>query len=761
MTRRVWLPGTFILALPLLLNAQDLPPAQAGGVADISVQGYYLGGNSQPLTAISGTGISFREYLPGLGFVTGNLEGYADSTHGRAGDNFVTLHGLRWKGRRWTLTGGDFKFRTALVPAPFTNYSYPEIAARGVKVEMTDGMRHFTFFGGEETLQTGPRITFRTQAPQSILGAAVEQGFGERLRIGVRYLGLSSPESRIAENPFFFPEGSEFRRTDSLSLQSAFVAGRGLTLFSDTTLSREQFASIALYTRTAPFSSIIGARWQREKLTFTLNYGSLSRSALPALGYYFGDRKGPFAEVRYKVFGSFELFGSAVRSENNIERNAAILNFSTEDVTGGASAILPWKIGLSGQYSTIGLRGELLSDPAQNQSQRNSQSQVSLSRTISNHSLTFTGRDLDLVNRSYRQKQKSAEIQDNVHFSRFGLGGAVRMQQQSSNGQLQNSLFVRGSGQMRLRRVSVYGQFEVGNDLINKTLFATNSVNTTVAGVEIPMVRGWTMRIEAFRTTLLTALNPANILVLQTQGSGVADILNDFNQWSFFVRLSHRTHWGAPLPETVESSNQVVYGTIEGFVYDDAAGAHGSAGVSVKLDKSRTASTDASGRYRFVDVPEGAHAVTLNVDDLAAEFSPGPAPPASTGVKPRSATRVDLRVVKAGSSIRGVVRGLAVEDQGVARLENIVANLFPVRDGAEAIYTTCDSAGEFAFYNLTPGLYRVSIDAATLPENYVLVLAGEVEVDLAAAAEVPAVGFRIEKRVPQLPVRQVFDASVR
>jgi hypothetical protein len=181
----------------------------------------------------------------------------------------------------------------------------------------------------------------------------------------------------------------------------------------------------------------------------------------------------------------------------------------------------------------------------------------------------------------------------------------------------------------------------------------------------------------------------------------------------------------------------------------------------VKLDKSRTASTDASGRYRFVDVPEGAHAVTLNVDDLAAEFSPGPAPPASIGVKPRSAARVDLRVVKAGSSIRGGVRGLAVEDQGVARLENIVANLFPVRDGAEAIYTTCDSAGEFAFYNLTPGLYRVSIDAATLPENYVLVLAGEVEVDLAAAAEVPAVGFRIEKRVPQLPVRQVFDASVR
>jgi hypothetical protein len=315
---------------------------------------------------------------------------------------------------------------------------------------------------------------------------------------------------------------------------------------------------------------------------------------------------------------------------------------------------------------------------------------------------------------------------------------------------------VRASGQARFRHFSVYGQFETGNDLINKTLFATNSVNTTVAGVEIPF-HGWTIKAEAFRTTLISNLNPVNILVLQTQGQGVSDLLNNFNQWSFYLRVGHRTHWGAPLPEAAAlTNNQVIYGAVEGFVYDDASGSHGAPGVSVQLDRSRTADTNAAGRYRFDDVPEGAHLVALNTAELAAEFSPGPAPPDSIRVKPRGIARADLRVVKAGSSLQGVVRGLAKEDEGVVRLENIVINLSS-RDG----YTSCDSGGEFAFYNLTAGQYLVSIDRATLPEDYVLVSEAALPATLSAGNGVPALLFRIEKRVHELPVRKVFERVMR
>ena len=742
------------LALPLALSAQDSPPDQAGGTADIAVQGYYLGGNSQPVTALSGLDISFREYLPKFGFLTGNLEGYADSSRGRAGNNSITAHDLRWKGRRWTITAGDYTFRTAIVPPPFTNYSYPELGARGAKLEMIDGLRQVTVFAGEETLREGPRITFRVHVPQFVTGASVEQTFGGRLLMGIRYLRLSSSQNEIAANRFFFQQGAEFVRTDSLSAQAAYVAGGGLTLWADATLSHEAFAGSAVFRQSVPFSSLAGARWKTKRVTVSANYGRLSLSALPVLGFFFGDRKGPYAEIRYKVFGSFELFGSALRSQNNLEKNPAIINFSTQEVTGGANVTLPGAIGLSGQYSKIGLRGDLPSDPLPNQRQRSDQSQVSANRTIGNHSLMLTARELNLDSQNFRQKQRSVELQDNLHFSRFVIGGAVRGQQQNSGGQLQNSVFVRGSGQARFKHFSIYGQFEAGNDLINKTLFATNTVNSTVAGLQIPARRGWNLQVEAFRTTLLSTLNPENILVLQTHGVAVADILNDFNQWSFFVHLSHRAQWGAALPEGEFASNHVVYGSIEGFVFEEGGGTQGVANVAIQMDKTRSVVTDATGRYRFEDVPEGAHAVAIKTEELAADYSPGANSPGSLLVKPRAIARADLRVVRAGSAIRGRVEGIAKDDIGTVGLDNVVINLVP-----SGKYTTCEYGGDFGFYNLSEGKYVVSLATASLPENYVAVSSAEVEVEVGSAAAAPYVVFRLEKRIKQLPVRRVFQSS--
>jgi hypothetical protein len=744
-----------IAAFSLMLGSLALPGslgAQAGGEADIAVQGYYLGGNSQPVTALSGIDVSFREFLPALGLITGNIEGYNETTRGRIGQNYATLNGLRWKGRRWTITGGDFRFRTDLVSLPFVNYAYPDIGVRGAKVAMTDGPRQYTLFWGEETLQEGPRISFRVGIGQNVLGATVKQTFASKLEVAVRYLGLASSEQEVAANPVYFPIGSEFRRSDSISVQSSYHVAGGLSFFSDASVARVAFADTAAYPRSEPFSWLAGARWQTKKLTLVANYGSLSRAALPLPGYYFGDRKGPFAELKYKLAGSFELFDSALGSTNNLERNPFLPDLSTHDITLGANATLPGRVNVSGQYSKLGLTEVQAIDPSQNQNQKNSQMLISMSRTVKKHNLTLLARDLSLSAIDYGEKQKSLEIQDNAHYAGLGIGGAVRAQQQSGAGELQNSMFFRGNLDWRFRRMSVYGQFETGNDLVNKTLFATNSVNTTVAGISIPVRKGWTLQAEAFRTRLISTLNPINILMLQSQGTGVADLLNNFNQWSFFLRLTQRTRWGAPLPEEIDRGAVKVYGAVEGFVYDDATGSHGAPGVSVRLDQSRSASTDEMGHYRFADVPEGRHSVELDLMDLAADLSPGPAAPSAVGVKPRGVARADLRVVKAGSAIVGTVRGIAKDDEGVVRLENIVVDLSPA-----GTYTTCDNDEAFGFFNLTPGEYSVSLDKTTLPENYVLVSQQEVRVELSGSGTPPPIVFQIEKRVRELPVRKVFE----
>lgn len=225
--------------------------------------------------------------------------------------------------------------------------------------------------------------------------------------------------------------------------------------------------------------------------------------------------------------------------------------------------------------------------------------------------------------------------------------------------------------------------------------------------------------------------------------------LNDFNQWSFLLRFRHSARWGAPLPQaSLLRQSEAINGAVEGFVWLDDSNT-GAQGVAVQLDQSRTTVTDEAGRYRFDEVPVGAHSIALNMADLPAEFSPGAVASISVPVKARGLARADLRVVEAGSAITGFVRGIADEDKGTVRLENVVINLTPGN------YTSCDNNGEFAFYNLRPGSYRLSVDAGSLPENYMVVSDAEVTVD-AGASEVV---FRIEKRVPKLPVRRVFEAA--
>jgi hypothetical protein len=748
------LSGWLLLAFPAVTFAQTPPPAEAGGTAEIALQGYYLGGNSQPLTALSGLDISFREFLPSLGLITGNLEGYVDSTRGRLGDNSLTFHGLRWKGRRWTITGGDYFFQTSPVPSPFSSYAYPQASARGVKVEMTDGPRQFTLFAGEETLQTGPRITFRTQAPQFVLGGSVRQRFGTRLRAGVQYLGLSSGENQVLNNPAYFPAGSQFTRSDSLSGQVDYFAGSGLEVWGSATLSRERFAPGYATTPSAPFSWIGGAKWRGRKLNVTASYGSLTRSALPVIGYYFGDRRGPSIEARYKIFRDLELFGSGVISSNNLEHNPGIASLSTESFTAGASVTLPGDFGISGQYSKISLRGGLAGDPSQDQNQHSSQTLISLSKTLGRQSYLLTFRDLDLNTAGALQKQKSAELQDSLQYGRFQLSAAVRLQQENGAGQLTNSVFARTSVQWRVGQVSIYGQLEKGSDLINKSLFATNNVYTAVAGVRIPLKRGWILEAEAFRTTLLSTLNPANILLLQAQGVESSTVLNDFNQWSFLVRAKRNAHWGASISSILPAANEVVYGAIAGFVYDDGSVSSRLPGIAVQLDQSRTATTDETGRYRFADVPEGPHTVLIDGAALSADYSAGPAPPGPVVVRPRVTERVDLRVVSASSSIRGVLSGLAEEDIGVVRMERIVINLSG--GGTLDTYTTCDSKGGFAFYNLRAGHYTVTVERSSLPADYRLISSGDASVDLETATP-PPISFRMEKHAVELPRRKVIQ----
>lgn len=736
------------LGLPSAAQAPLPTSGPSGGVADLTLQSYFVGGNSQPLTGLAGATTAFRDFFPGLGMITGNIEGYAQNTRGRIGENVVQLKGFRWKGRTWTFTAGDFRDRGSLVTLPFQNYYTPQIGLRGGQIESQEGHRTYSFFAGEETLSAGPRVSFRVAIPQKAAGASVTQSFG-KMELAARYMHLSSPNDTYANDPTFYQAGREFRDSDSLTVSAYYAVSPKLKFYSDATLSHVAFFSGVTPAAQQPLSFLDGVVYDTSRITVRANYGSQSTSYLPILGLNAGDRRGPYAEVRLRLTKTLELFGNGALTRNNLERNPLLANLRAQTASGGASLVLPFHFNLSGQYSLLDLSSDQPSAGLSSKSV-NSQTSATLTKPFGHHSIRLTVRELKLRSTIFNEKQPAGEVEDTFSVSRFTFGAAVRFQQVNST-QLQNSVFFRGSVNARLGRFTAYGQAELGNDLVNKSVFATSTVNTTVAGITLSDFKGWTFSVEAFRNSLVSQLNTVSEFALQTQGVGVSTLLSDLNQWSAYVRVTHRFKWGAPLPEATEHyllTQVPLIGSLEGFVRLSGAG-DGVAEVPVVLDGSRSSMTDATGHYRFDEVTEGPHRVEVSKLELPAEYGPNQKSGNGVVVHARKLARADLEVALLDCSIRGTVQGGESDSDNAG----IAITLSPGNH-----LTTTDEKGRFTFYNLAAGEYQVTIDPGTLAEFYVLTSDEKVAV-ATSAAKTPAVSFTIEKREPQLPVRKVFVAQ--
>jgi hypothetical protein len=755
---------TFLLWYSALYAQEpEMPPEHApvqhsAGEADIASQGYYLGGSGQSLVDTSGMALNFREFIGGVGLATGSLQAYGSQGAFQMGENFLDLQQISAFGQHWRFTGGDFRVAANMVEDPFNNIYDPEIAARGFRVEVSRDKRTYGFFLGDETLQEGPRITFRVLAPQSVLGAFARQQFGEHLQVGVRYLHFGSSESDIENNPSLFPVGRQFLSADTLQTQSAYSFTKQFKLFGEATLSAAQEAPLGGKAG-GPASALFGPAWESDKLTLRSNYTYQTASYFPLLGYFAGDRKGAFAEGRYRLTRRLEFSASANHYSNNLANDPAVADYRSSGYSAGASLTLPWMLSASANVSII----QFLSLPPASQvgtlgggqpdDSTDRQIILSLNRTFYRHNLRFSYMNMKLDSNLTRELQQSAEIEDTFQVKKFVLGGAIRTQSADST-ETRSTLYFRGSAQVNLRRVSAYGYVETGNDLLNRTLFATNSYRSTVVGFSAPVTHGWTLQAELFRNQLNTALNPENIFVMQSQGVPVSNTLSAFNQWSTYFRLSKHLHWGIEQPggdwEHYAAIHNPLVGVVEGVVAEQMmAGNRGVVGIPVSLDGERVTVTQPDGHYRFSDVPEGVHRIDLDMQALPADFETGTAIEEHVRVQPRATVRADLSVVRL-TSLTGKVIALP----GMA-VDNVVVRLSPSQR-----YTTPDADGNFTFYNLREGDYEVAIDEETLPDGSVLRSPARASVAVRLDAEANAALFEIGIRTIEKPVRMMIDQKI-
>jgi SdrD B-like domain len=164
---------------------------------------------------------------------------------------------------------------------------------------------------------------------------------------------------------------------------------------------------------------------------------------------------------------------------------------------------------------------------------------------------------------------------------------------------------------------------------------------------------------------------------------------------------------------------------IEGRVFRDNnvngifnAGDQGLGDLRLELDSGEFAITDEQGRYKFTGVSAGEHGVSLSLTQF-----PGP-----VRMTTRSEASVDL-----------IQRRIAIVDFGVVNFARLSGNIFNdlrfegkrqpdskavpdvhlILEGGRIKRTIVAENGEYEVDDVPPGDYKLSIDPATLPANFV------------------------------------------
>jgi hypothetical protein len=731
------------LGLSGVLRSED-----GSGQAAIGFQQYYLSSGSQPLANISGLTVNLDQFVPNVGLFSASFAPALSNNRFRTGEDYLRLKGLPWAGQHWSFSVGDFRFPGQLLAVPFTNIFVPEISGRGSWVEATHGERTFGFFYGAGTISNTPRVVLRLSVPQTLGGFYYRQQLRKRLLLGVRVMHFSNDLMALRKLPNLLTQ-SNLKSATTVTLDTMYTLAGPLKIYGEASWSMAQTESRQSATRNLPVSILAGPIFDTRLLTIRANYVLQNASYFPLVGAYLGDRAGPFGEVTIRPAKQLEIFGSASEYRNNIGNDPRLATFRSSNESAGASVQMPAKMSLSTQVTFLNLSTRSNDASPWNRS-KNRQESATLTRTLAGHNLRFTVREFKQTSALSSQRQRSGEINDSFHIRRLSLGAGVRLQRMLA-GDSRTSLYYYGSAQFSIRRFSAYGNFETGNDLQNRTLFATSTVKTTVLGASLTLGKNWELQCEAYRNNLVTELNPQSIFVLQGQGVFIPGTLAALNQWSEYFRLTRRFHWGksnalGDVTQYSVAKAPPLRGSVEGFVMERLSTGNAPAdGIPVILDQVRTVLTNSQGLFRFVDVPEGAHKVELSLREMPTDFDPGKNRTNSIVVHSSKLSRADFDVVRL-VYIQGKLTG--PKD---APLDNIVIRMLPGER-----YTTADTEGNFFFYNLREGEYTLAVDEKTLPEFAVMDQPRiSVPVHVGAAPERVAFEFKINK--PEKPVRRVLD----
>jgi hypothetical protein len=751
------LPRGGALAVALVITTLRPALAQEKGQLELALPAYFATMNGDRLANIKGMAANFQYFFPGYGMLRGKLEGYQQPGDTVTGENFLEMGGIPLGRYRWTLTGGDFRNSLSPIEFPTQSFFFPELGARGFRIEAGDSTVRYRVGWGQVTLPDGPRITFRTATPQRALEATWERHFGENTTLTAGYLRFNTDLQGAADKPYLFVSQRVFSSVNRVAAQALHRVSEKLKVYGEASFSAARGVSEAGTASVGGLAGagvLAGATWESERLTFRGSFVRQGTAYLPVAGYFTGDRQGPSGEARVRIFRHLDVYGSAVHYRSNVENRPDVPTFESFGSSGGFGLRLPLRVGLTGAYTQVKLK-VVGSTETDRRNSEFSQSTATLTRSFPHNSLRLTARQITSSSVNLSVAEKSADVEDMFTFGHFAAGGTARFQQSQNATQTRNTMYYRGVVRGGLRLLSGYLNLDFGNDLVNRTIFATNVVRSVGFGVAVRLPGEWSLSVDAFKNEFLASLNPESVFLMQTQGLTPGLVISTLNQRNLYIRLARQFQWGGSMPvlnkDMFGGQNIALVGSLEGYVYEQPESDHiPVVGAPVLLDGSRRAITDDKGHYIFEEAAEGRHTVMLSPDELPTEYDVNALKTVAAVVSPKKSTRVDFDAVRLAS-----FSGTFEAPAGMP-IDSVIIDLKP---GTR--YTTPDLDGRFGFYNLPLGDYTVIVKRDSLPEKTHLKGPGEFPAPVRAGAAPPQPRFVLEADIePPKPVRRLtLDAT--
>lgn len=729
------------IAILILLACGAAAGQESKGTATVAAQGYYAPGGFEAVKATTGLAAEFRYILPAGMLLEGKAENYAASGF-RLTENYLTLRGLAAGAWRLEFNAGDFS-----VPGRQLDFFLPQIYTplfrlRGARVQGLRGRLGWSGYAGAVTYMEGPRLPFSVLSPQMRSGGGVSWKASETLEFAGQFDVVTTQPDSGSDRPYLLQPGRRYARATQATAMASWKPGKHVRIFGETALTAGRPLDETTV-EPSPLNAMAAAEYDNGRVSGRASYVRQTAGYTPVAGYYTGDRGSGFVEGRIRPWRRVDFYASTGSQTNNFERNPAVWAFRSKSGNAGVSIDAPGAVNVSAQVSRMGLD----SDSPAGERSRNTNRQLMLmaSKSYGSHSTRFSYRHFDMRYAGTVSQQGSIEGEQSVRLGRWTTSAAVRYGT-SRAGERRESVFVRGMVQGHFGPATIHAFSEVGRDLANETLFATNQIQTTVAGFSMPLARGWNVQGEVLKSRIATALNPQSAFVLASNGVPVSLALGGLDRLNIFVRVTRTLSWGGPSPvpsaATTLAGVTPVSGTIEGIVTEAGQGA--VEGIPIVLDGYRRTFTDAHGRYRFPDVLQGNHRIELSPRELPAEYDPASGGETEMYVRSARTERRDFQLVRL-VSLYGQV--LAPPN---SKLDEIVLRI----PGARRI-TTADEDGRFAFHNLPAGAYTVVLDESTIADGRRLSGPASASATVKAGGEMAEVIFGLEAVVKTKRVRQV------